>query len=242
MFLSDNTIRHLGHSSFMMKIDGLIMIFDYCGPGLNRVAGGKADPDTINPKALAAEQVYVFASHGHQDHFHPEIYAWASQIPGIHYIIAYDIPPAPVDVSVMKPGERKRVGRIEVQSYASSDQGLAYSIYYNGRHIYFAGDNAFWNWDGDLDDEIYHRTALADIDHQTPMDIAFQVCDPRLEGMGDGGIHVFARIFQPRLLVPMHAFGDYDFNTRAARRLRESGFAHDFWCICRVGVTYALPF
>jgi L-ascorbate metabolism protein UlaG (beta-lactamase superfamily) len=177
----------------------------------------------------------VFASHGHPDHFSPEVFEWRQHSSRIHYILSYDIQMPSFDVTQLKPGDATSVGGIRVRAYASTDHGLAYSIYAQGRHIYFAGDNAFWNWDGDLDDDIYHRIALDAIDTQIPMDIAFQVCDPRLEGMGDGGIHIFARAFQPKLLVPIHSFGNYAFNVRVEKRLRTDGFAHRFWCVSRPG-------
>lgn len=133
------------------------------------------------------------------------------------------------------------MANIRVRSYPSTDAGLAYSIYARGKHVYFSGGNAFWNWDGDPDDEIYERLALSAIDRETQMDIAFQVCSPRLSGMGDGGIHIFARRFLPRLLVPIHSFGDYAFNARVEKRLRKIGFAKGFWCVSHRGEQFSIP-
>jgi L-ascorbate metabolism protein UlaG (beta-lactamase superfamily) len=236
--LPDNTIWHLIHSSFLLKLDGIVMIFDYYLPPRGVVSADGLSSGVIDPEAMVNEEVYVFASHGHQDHFHPVIYDWKNKVPNIHYILSYDIPKPPKDAAVFRAGERKRIGNIQVQSYASTDEGLAYSIYVNGKHVYFAGDNAFWNWDGDLDDDIYERIALSLINRETPMDIAFQVCDPRLDGMGDGGIHIFAREFQPKLLVPIHSFGKYAFNAVVAKRLQQGGFTHAFWCVGKRGEMY----
>jgi L-ascorbate metabolism protein UlaG (beta-lactamase superfamily) len=235
--LTDNIIRHLSHSSFLLKLDGLVMVLDYYRDPSNLPEDAGLETGVVRPEVLVAEEVYVLASHGHQDHFHPSLYDWHAQIPHLYYIFSYDIPGPPPEATVLRPGEQKTVGRLRVRAYSSTDQGLAYSIYIGGRHLYFSGDNAFWNWDGDLDDAIYHQIALDEIDRHTPMDIAFQVCDPRLDGMGDGGIHIFARTFQPRLLVPMHAFGNYEFNGVVERRLREEGFVNRFWCIKQPGET-----
>jgi L-ascorbate metabolism protein UlaG (beta-lactamase superfamily) len=241
MSLPDNTILHLIHSSFVLKLDGVVMIFDYnLDPDKTTVDEGP-QTDVVRPEALEDEEVYVFASHGHGDHFHPVIFNWKEQVQDIHYILSYDIPKPSVKVTVFKPGEEKSVGNIHVRSYSSTDAGLAYSIYTGGKHIYFSGDNAFWNWDGDLGDEIYERTALSAIDQEIPMDIAFQVCDPRLDGLGDGGIHIFARKFQPKLLVPIHSFGKYGFNATAEKRLRDSGFTNAFWCVKGRGEMFPIP-
>jgi L-ascorbate metabolism protein UlaG (beta-lactamase superfamily) len=239
--LPDNCIQHLKHSSFLLKLNGIVMIFDYYVDPDRATSHDAMDPGAIQPAELANEEVYVFASHGHLDHFHPVVFDWKEYIPHIHYILSDDIPQPPAEATVMKAGEEKAVGSIKVRAYASTDEGLAYSIYTRGQHIYFAGDNAFWNWDGDLGDEIYERIALAPIDRQLPMDIAFQVCDPRLDGLGDGGIHIFARNFQPKLLVPIHSFGQYEFNAVAEKRLRESGFANTYWCVGKRGEMFLLP-
>lgn len=240
MPIADNTIHHLYHSGFLMKLDGLVMIFDYFADPEKSSADTGLEDGVICPDQLAGEQVYVFASHSHMDHFQPVIFEWQKTVAHIHYILSYDIStPPPVGV-VFGPGDEKNVGSLRVRAYAATDAGVAYSIYTDGRHIYFAGDNAFWNWDGDLGDEIYHRIALAEIDRETPMDIAFQVCDPRLDGMGDGGVHIFARTFQPRLLVPIHAFGQYEFNAIAETRLRDAGFTNTFWCVKQKGDVFSI--
>jgi L-ascorbate metabolism protein UlaG (beta-lactamase superfamily) len=237
----DNTIHHLYHSGFLLKRDGIVMIFDYAAVPEKSADGTGLDAGAIFPDILADEEVYVFASHSHMDHFQPVIFDWRQHVKNIHYVMSYDIPDPPSNAIVFRPGEEKEVGRIRVRAYSATDAGLAYSIYIGGRHIYFAGDNAFWNWDGDLDEEIYHRIALAAIDRETPMDIAFQVCDPRLDGKGDGGLYIFARTFQPGLLVPIHAFGQYAFNTVAEKRLRDAGFANRFWCVSRNGEMLSIP-
>jgi L-ascorbate metabolism protein UlaG (beta-lactamase superfamily) len=232
--LPDNTIWHLIHSSFLLKLKGIVMLFDYYTEAGTPADAG-LDSGVIVPAALAGEEVYVIASHGHADHFDPVVFDWKERIPGIHYILSYDIPAPPEYATVIKPGEHRTVGNIRIRSYPSTDDGLAYSIYTGGMHVYFSGDNAFWNWVGDLGDGIYARIALGAIDRETPMDIAFQVCDPRLDGMGDGGIHIFARDFKPTLLVPIHSFGEYGFNAVAEQRLRQQGFTNEFWCVRRRG-------
>jgi L-ascorbate metabolism protein UlaG (beta-lactamase superfamily) len=240
MPIPDQSIRHLGHSSFLLKLNGIVMIFDYHVDPARTSPGSDLGNGVIRPEALAGEQVYVFASHGHSDHFHPVIFEWKNHVGAIQYILSYDIPDPPESDMVFRPGEERTVKDIRVRSYSSTDAGLAFSIYVRGKHVYHSGDNAFWNWDGDLDDDIYERIGLSEIDRQTPMDIAFQVCDPRLDNVGDGGIHIFARIFQPGLLVPIHSFGQYEFNAKAEKRLRGAGFSNAYWCVGRPGQIVSL--
>jgi L-ascorbate metabolism protein UlaG (beta-lactamase superfamily) len=189
---------------------------------------------------LTDEEVIVFISHGHGDHFHRDIFQWKKSIADITYVLSYDIVEPPEEALVVKPEKSYALKSMEIATYPSTDAGVAYSIFIAGRHIYFSGDNAFWNWDGDLGDDIYIRIALAAIPKEPPMDIAFQVCDPRLETMGAGGVYIFANHFQPKLLVPLHSFGEYAFNARAEKRLRSLGYQNDFWCIRGRGERYAL--
>jgi len=240
MTIQDNTIFHLTQSSNLMKLKGNTFIFDYPESTENIDITGGLKQGVINPKELADETVYVIVSHSHGDHFHEDIFSWAEHIEKITYILSYDIPNPPKDAIIMRPGESFELDGMQFKIYSSTDAGIACSIIYEGIHIYFSGDNAFWNWDGDLDDDIYIRIALSQILKDPPIDIAFQVCDPRLDGMEDGGVHIFARYFNPRLLVPIHAFGKYEFNKTAETRLRKKGFDQPFWCINSRGAHFHL--
>jgi L-ascorbate metabolism protein UlaG (beta-lactamase superfamily) len=231
MTLPDNTIWHLVQSGNAIKIGGKLLIFDYPEAADKRPAGAGLDGGYIDPDQIRDEQVLVFASHSHGDHFHPDIFGWKETVSDIRYVVAYDVTAPPRGVRVVRPNQILDIGGCRVKTYTSTDSGVAYSVHTGGRHVYFAGDNAFWNWDGDLTDDIYIRLTLSEIDVSRPIDIAFQVCDPRLEGIGSGGIYIFARHFSPKLLVPIHAFGDYGFNRRVAEKLDRQGFEGKFWCV-----------
>ncbi len=235
MTIPDNTLYHLTQSSNLLKLKGQVFIFDYPEPARSAEQGAGLAQGIVRPEDLAGETVYVVISHSHADHFNREIFSWADTIENITYVLSHEIPDPPETALGMKPGRSFETGGMAISAYSSTDAGVACSLFYQGYYIYFSGDNAFWNWDGDLDDDIYIRTVLSEIPREPPMDIAFQVCDPRLDGKGDGGIHVFARHFNPRLLVPIHAFGRYEFNRTAEKRLREKGFDNRFWCVAGRG-------
>jgi hypothetical protein len=63
------------------------------------------------------------------------------------------------------------------------------------------------------------------------MDIAFQVGDPYAVGVGDGGIGIFALTFQPKLLVPIHLRGKYDYLGCIEKQLTRQGFKNEFWVV-----------
>ncbi|UCG47379.1 MAG: MBL fold metallo-hydrolase [Phycisphaerales bacterium] len=229
--IPDNTIWHFEQSAFLMKIAGKVFIFDY--------AVGRRPADSneglargiVNPEEIKDENVYVFASHSHGDHFNKIIYTWREKVARIKYILSYDISNRPADAIEMRPGPVLTVDDFKVRAYPSSDQGVAFSIYVGDKHIYFAGDNAFWNWQRDRIEEDYVIETLSFIDQKVPIDIAFQVCDPRLAGRGAGGVYIFAQTFEPKLLVPIHVCGEYDFVAGVEAKLRQRGFKGRFWAV-----------
>lgn len=205
--IPNNTILHLGHSANLIKIGGRVLIFDY-------PYGSEANSEWVyylDPNQLKNEKVYVFVSHGHGDHFNSKIFSWKDQIPHIKFILSSDFRRHPEDAILISPGQVIKVDDFQVRAYPSTDAGVAYSVYLDNKHIYFAGDNGFWNWEGKRPEDEYINKDLATMDKQVPMDIAFQVCDPLAASVGDGGADIFAVTFQPKLLVPIHLRGQYGF-------------------------------
>ena len=174
---SNTTIRHLGHSAVMVEIGERVLFFDY-------PFGSRAFADQIHffdaneLKELKDTKVYVFASHVHGDHFNRGIFSWKKEIEYVRYILSSDIKRHPADANMISPGQVIEVDDIKVRGYKSTDSGVAFSVYVGGRHIYFAGDNGFWNWKGEREESEYISKDLAQVDRKVPMDIAFQVCDP----------------------------------------------------------------
>jgi len=231
--IANNTILHIGHSANLVKIKGRVLVFDY-------PYGSEAMAQQLyrfDPNVLTDENVYVFASHGHGDHFNTQIYTWKDRIRRIKFILPSDIMRHPDDAVMVEPGRELKLDDMVVRTYPSSDKGVAYSVYVAGKHIYFAGDNGFWNWEGKKSEQDYIRETLSTIDRNVPMDIAFQVCDPRAASVGEGGAGIFAVTFNPKLLVPLHTQGNYEFFKTEAILLKQRGFKNRFWAIKGLGDT-----
>jgi L-ascorbate metabolism protein UlaG (beta-lactamase superfamily) len=231
---SNTTIRHLGHSAVMVQIGERILVFDY--PYSKHMSSDQIhclDPNEL--KELKDKKVYVFASHVHGDHFNRGIFSWEKQIEYVRYILSSDIKRHPADANMISPGQVIEVDDIKVRGYRSSDTGVAFSVYVAGRHIYFAGDNGIWNWKGKRAEAEYIKKDLALVDRKVPMDIAFQVCDPMADGVGDGGAGIFALSFKPKLLVPIHLRGKYEFLKKIEVQLRQRGFKNRFWVVKNKG-------
>lgn len=231
--IADNTIWHFGHSANLLKLGGRVLVFDY-------PYGSEASADIVHyldPNELKDEKVYVFVSHGHGDHYNSGILRWQNHIPHIRYILSSDFTRFPEGATLISPGQVVEVDDMKVRAYPSTDAGAAFSIYVDGKHIYFAGDNGFWNWEGKRPQDEYISKDLASLDRTVPIDIAFQVCDPKADGVGDGGVGIFAITFQPKLLVPIHLRGEYEFLKKIELQLKDRGFKNRFWVIKSIGDT-----
>lgn len=191
----------------------------------------------VQPEEISNENVYVFVSHHHGDHFRRTIYDWKEKIPKVEFIIPEYMTRRPDNAHLVAPGRMTELDGMKIRAYPSTDEGVAFSIYLNDKHIYFAGDNGCWNYKTTKTPQQYIDEDLATIDRAIPIDIAFQVCDPLLEsqGRGDGGITTFATVFQPKLLIPLHLRGDYKFPAIISDRLKKVGFKHNFWPPTRPG-------
>ncbi len=240
MSLTENTIWHLYHSANALTIDGKLLVFDYATPAEERPAGAGLTEGYVANDDLQGQDVYTFASHAHGDHFNEVILTWRPKGGRITHILSSDISAGPESAHFMQPHQTLELEEMKVVTYPSTDEGVAFSVFTGGKHIYFAGDNAFWNWEGTRSEEAYIRDVLSKIDDSRPIDIAFQVCDPRLEGKGEGGIYVFARALNPILLVPIHSFGRYAINSKAEKKLKTLGFENTFWCVKGRGDSYSV--
>ncbi|MHC4166231.1 MAG: hypothetical protein ACYSWQ_04685 [Planctomycetota bacterium] len=231
--IPNNTIWHLGHSANLLKIDDRVLVFDY-------PYGTTAMDEScrhLQPEEISSENVYVFVSHQHGDHHRYTIYRWKEKVPRVKFIIPEYIRRRPDDAHLVAPGRTIELDGMKIRAYPSTDEGVAFSIYVGGKHIYFSGDNGCWNYRTTRTPQQYIEEDLGTLDRTTPMDIAFQVCDPLLEsqGRGDGGITAFATAFQPKLLIPLHLRGDYKFPAIVRDRLKKEGFKHHFWPPTRPG-------
>jgi L-ascorbate metabolism protein UlaG (beta-lactamase superfamily) len=238
MALKDNTIWHLAHSSFAMKVDGKLFIFDYFMPESERQGGGMAQ-GFIDPQEIRDEETYVFNSHSHGDHFNGVVFDWQEVVGDITYVMSSDIRDTPTGALTMEPFQETELEGMRVKAYPATDAGVAFSIFVGDMHIYHAGDNAYWNWQDAMPEEAY-VDVLSAIDLSRPVDVAFMLCDPRLKGLGEGGTLIFARTIKPRLLVPMHAFGDYEINQNMSRIIADHAPGVKFWPIQGRGESYPL--
>lgn len=210
-------VTYLEHSGFLVEWEDILCLFDCAGGPLPEM-----DPD---------RHLYVFISHGHSDHFNPEIFSLCRRQTRRTFLMSSDIRAAPDKESgtvvIRMSPDRKRVitgpaaGPLLVRTLPSTDAGVAFVVSYAGRTIYHAGDLHWWAWPGDSPEEerdMKNRffNEIVKIKGLT-LAAAFLPLDPRLEGNFWLGFDAVMRAARVEHAFPMHMWGKYD----TIARLRE---------------------
>ena len=210
-------ITYIGHSGFLVEMQDAYFLFDYYQGDI---------PDFDQKKDL-----YIFASHFHKDHYNKEILEYFATHEKSRFIVSRDIriqkhlqKKYGEDVelegrvyqlkanTVTEIPDEEEVLRIE--TFKSTDIGVAYLITYEGKTIYHAGDLNMWIWAGET--KAYNNDMKAKYLKQMELlrgrdiDAAFVPLDPRLEADSDRGLEVFLNMTNTKHVFPMHCWEQYD--------------------------------
>lgn len=201
-------VTYIHHSSFCVELEKAALIFDYTeGPW---------------PEITPGKTVVIFASHRHGDHFSPVIFEKAGQYPEFRIILSDDIwrKRVPQDLleytCFVKPGEVLTVEEVPgmtVETFRSTDEGVAFWITCDGKSIYHAGDLNNWRWEGEPDpwnpnmNRKYHEELRKMAGRHA--DLAFLPLDPRQGPWFYLGMDEFLKAVDTELIFPMHCWGDY---------------------------------
>ncbi|MBP2654670.1 MAG: hypothetical protein H6Q73_2239 [Firmicutes bacterium] len=223
-------IIYLFHSGYAVETREHLFIFDYYQPGSVR-GGNLVDGIITNEYLKSKNNVVVFASHSHPDHYDPVILEWAKSIPAITYIFSSDIPIGvkTLHCNIMSPYEEWKQEEVLVKTFGSTDEGVSFLVQADGLSIFHAGDLNWWHWKGESKTERDRAESFfkAEIDKIAPqyIDIAFFPVDHRLEEFYCIGAEYFAAKLHPKLLLPMH-FGEvFDTSKAFSERVKDSSLA-----------------
>ena len=215
------TITYYHHSGFSCALGKTLLVFDYW-TGEN---GELPEDKRITPEFLSQyQQVYVFISHEHPDHYDPAVYDVLDAC-NVRYIISYDMPENATG-DRMRPGDLNVLpGGVIVRTFDSTDLGVSFLVEVDDVRIFHAGDLNFWHW---RDESTIKEIAEAEDDYNRALapivkekiDVAFFPVDPRQGQMYDAGANTFIMSVKPRLMIPMHFFGRKSIAAEFARHSR----------------------
>lgn len=191
-------ITYIHHSAFLAETESACLLFDYFEGQL--------------PSFPKEKPLYVLSSHSHHDHFSKVIFSLEHS--NITFLVSWDIPEVQMpNVHYLKPYETWSDGILSLETFRSTDEGIAFWCTVDGKEIYHAGDLNHWYWEGE--DEQWngdmtaaYRAEVAKMAGRTA-DAAFLPVDPRLENWFYLGADDFMAKADAKHLFPMHFWGDF---------------------------------
>jgi L-ascorbate metabolism protein UlaG (beta-lactamase superfamily) len=206
-------INYLYHSSFIMETNSNIFIFDYFNDKSDSQSRSINNGVICDEVFKTNKDIYVFASHGHHDHFDPLIFEWKKVNPKIECILSSDIEIKDnyPEHKIISEGEIIKIKDVTVKSYGSTDIGVSFLIKADGINIFHAGDLNWWHWYDETEE--FNVNMAKDFKTQIDklknmdIDIAFFPVDSRLKEHYYLGGEYFIENLNTKLFIPMH-FGD----------------------------------
>ena len=104
-------------------------------------------------------------------------------------------------------------GGLDIQTYRSTDAGVAFLVEVEGKTIFHAGDLHWWHWAEE--DAAWNQAMERDFKKECaklqgkPVDVGFFVLDPRQEGEFWWGFDWWMRTMEVKHAFPMHSWEDY---------------------------------
>ena len=202
-------ITYLLNSGFLVQEGRNLFIFD-----------DFEDPANVVEPIINAgnfDNLYIFVSHAHFDHFGTHISTYADKV--TRYIFSYDLRRTkrakmfPQDkIILMNRYSDWQDDNIKVNAYDSTDIGLSFLVETPAHtKIFHAGDFNWWHWTGDTPENIKSADALFAKQMQRlegiEADVAFFPVDGRLGECQEMGAKEFISKTNVKYLIAMHRVG-----------------------------------
>ena len=207
-------VTFLDHSGFLVETGSAALLFDWW----------KGELPAIKPEL----PLYVFASHRHEDHFDPRIFALDDGTRDVRFVLGHDIklsvrnlerwgvsPRTAENCRSLRGGETLELPRARVEALPSTDEGEAFLVTADKQTLFHAGDLNWWHWEGE--DKGWNRNMevnfkkYAETLRGRTIDLAMLPLDPRLGEAGFWGPAYFLETADIRRFLPMHQWGDFCF-------------------------------
>ena len=206
----------LDHSGFLVESDSAALLFDWW----------KGELPAVRPGV----PLYVFASHRHEDHFNPQIFALDGGDRDVRFVLGHGIKPRDLSRRGISPGTAEKcqtlrggqtltLPQAEIETLPSTDEGVAFLVTLpDGQTVFHAGDLNWWHWEGEdkgwnRDMEVNFKRYLEPLRGRR-LDLAMLPLDPRLGEAGFWGPAYFLEIADVRRFLPMHQWGDFEFTRK----------------------------
>jgi L-ascorbate metabolism protein UlaG (beta-lactamase superfamily) len=218
----------LSQAGWAIKTQNKLLIFDYIEEKR------KADEPSlwnghIIPEELKDQNVYVFVTHGHNDHFNPAIFQWKKSIKNIRYIFGFE-PKGYSDYTYIKTRDKRIIDGMEIHTIKSTDAGVGFLVKVDGLTFFHAGDHANRdkNLKGPFPLEIDYLAGIV-----SPIDMAFVPitgCGFRDPVAVEKGVRYIVDKLKPKILFPMHADGNEYLYKEFAKKMKKENSKIKYIC------------
>lgn len=211
-------VTFLAHSGFLVELPSVTLLFDWW----------KGELPALRPGV----PLLVFASHRHEDHFTPAIFALDDGVRDIRFLLGKDIRLSPRNLArwgvceetagkCLSLGGNETVSPlsgVSVETLPSTDEGVAFLVTADGQAVFHAGDLNWWHWQGE--DKAWNRNMEVNFRRFTEplrgrrIDLAMLPLDPRLGEPGFWGPRYFLELADIIHFLPMHQWEDFAFTGR----------------------------
>lgn len=146
-------IWYLGHSGWAVRTQNHLLIFDYweatqsMPPGVDYEKPADASLATgfIVPSQVDDQNVVVFVSHAHSDHYDPVILDWQDSFENIEYVFGWDGGGGPPHaIRIDTPRKSVVIGDVTVFTVSHDFDGIpeaAFLVQADGVTLYHSGDH-----------------------------------------------------------------------------------------------------
>ena len=212
-------VWYLDHSAVAVKTEKHLLLFDLAGKALSGQPGEGLAEGCVNPDEIKDEDVLVFVSHEHKDHFDPAIFSLREKLSRVRFVLPEELDEVyQADLFVSAEEEQCKhyaLPDCHITTFASTDIGVAYLLEIDGLLIYHAGDLNWWHWAEE--DLAWNRNMEANFKRYTEplrgrrVDLAMLPLDSRLKTGGYLGPNYFLNLMEVRRFLPMHQWEDFAF-------------------------------
>ena len=211
------TITYIYHSCYLIEFDEFSILFDFYEDAI-RPDGSYWVRDYLLSKD---EDLYVFCTHSHSDHYTPEILTWKENKSNIRYIFSDELLESnnakPGDAVFLKKEETFKDHRIKVKAFGSTDLGGSFLIRFKEILLFHAGDLNNWHWKEEVTPDealTFENNFLCEVELISEkldnLYVAMFPIDPRLGKDFMLGAQQFVSRINTKYILPMHFGDNYD--------------------------------
>jgi L-ascorbate metabolism protein UlaG (beta-lactamase superfamily) len=222
-------IWYLYHSGWAVKTKNHLLIFDYTEPS-GRTAKRSLDSGSIDPAEISGQNVTVFVSHGHTDHFDPLILEWRATIKSIRYIWGWGGVGSPADVHFGKERRKVTADGLEVSNIYHDFDGIpesAFLVKADGLTILHAGDHGHSRG---LENPVFKNNFIYFAAQAPRLDLFFT---PTF-----GGEIEALNLLKPHAVFPMHDGGNERQYAKFAQKVKALGLNAEVGAAERAGARF----